>query len=249
MKLLVDLGNSRVKWAWLEGGVLADDGTAVHGRRPLDGLPPVLQAARYRPEEILVASVAAPALASSLNHALQARFAVPIRLAATEESALGVRNGYVQPGQLGVDRWLAMLAAFAQRRTAVCVVDAGTAMTVDVVAADGAHQGGFIVPGLALMREVLLGRTGGIAPAAATLVAGPDARFLGRDTEGCISRGGLFAAACLVEGCMKALPAGGMEGAHLVLTGGDAGVLATALDRPAEIRPLLVLEGLAIRHG
>jgi type III pantothenate kinase len=249
MKLLIDLGNSRAKWAWLDDGVLVDDGAVVHGGRAFDGLPPDLEEARRRPDEILVASVSAPSVRSSFTDALQARFAAPMRLAATEASALGLRNGYVQPGQLGVDRWLAMIAAFVQRRTAVCVVDAGTAMTVDVVAADGAHQGGFIVPGPALMREALVGRTGGIATAATQLVTGFDAAFLGRDTDGCIRRGGLFAAACLVDGCMKALPALGIEGAGLVLTGGDASVLGEGLGRPAEIRPLLVLEGLALRHG
>ena len=66
------------------------------------------------------------------------------------DSACGLRNGYRDPAQLGVDRWLAMCAAWQQFPGSLCVVDAGTAVTIDVVAADGAHSGGLILPGVCL---------------------------------------------------------------------------------------------------
>jgi len=258
VKLLVDIGNTRVKWAWLDaGGALRDPGGLAHGGTVPQGWPGVVLGGR-RPEAVLAASVAAPALAAALLGPL-APAGVPLEQATVEREAAGVRNGYADPRQLGVDRWLAVLAARARHPTAVCVVDAGTAVTVDAVDAAGQHLGGFIVPGAGLMRRALLERTGGIAAAAGLAGgaggAGPGAPAAtapgdgpwGRDTDACIDRGARLALACLVRGCMEALAPPGRAPATLVLTGGDAAALRAALDQPAELRPHLVLEGLALR--
>ena len=153
MKLLVDIGNSRMKWAWLDKDGLANPGSMPHGgqvpRQALDAV----RATGHRPAAILVASVVVPALTTAIVESLRQALAASVLIAQTEAAAAGVRNGYVEPRQLGVDRWLAMLAAFARYKTAVCVVDAGTALTVDAVAPDGRHLGGMMVPGPALMRS------------------------------------------------------------------------------------------------
>ena len=250
MKLLVDIGNSRLKWAWLDRGVLLDPGSVPHGGQVPSPALDEVGAAPRRAGEILVASVVAPALTAAMAERLGQVLAAPVRIAETEAAAAGVRNGYVEPRQLGVDRWLAMLAAYARYRTAVCVVDAGTALTVDAVAPDGRHLGGVIVPGPALMRSALVRETGAIGRAADLLgsqAVGHD--FWGQDTETCIRLGSVRATACLVESCMKALTRSAEPAGVLVLTGGDAPALMAALVSPAEHRPLLVLEGLALRHG
>ncbi len=254
MKLVVDIGNSRMKWAWLERGALRDPGAVAH-----DGGVPHEAIAALRPhgqpDEILVANVTAPALGAAVIGALAEAFAAPVRAAETEIAAAGVRNGYVEPRQLGVDRWLAMLAAYARFRRAVCVMDAGTALTVDAVAADGRHLGGLIIPGPALMRSALLGATGGIGSAADLVPAGrrepaqAAAGVWGRDTESCVRLGSLRAIDRLAESCMTALCGPGEPGGALVVTGGDAPEVLEGLTVPAEHRPLLVLEGLALRHG
>ena len=196
----------------------------------------------------------APALTAAIAEWLGQVLSAPVRIAETEAAAAGVRNGYVEPRQLGVDRWLAMLAAFTRYRAAVCVVDAGTALTVDAVAPDGHHLGGMIVPGPVLMRTALVRETGGIGRAA-DLIGCPGAAegaghdFWGRDTESCVRLGSVQATVCLVESCMKALARSTEQSGVLVLTGGDAPALLGALAIPAEHRPLLVLEGLALRHG
>lgn len=246
MKLLVDLGNSRVKWAWLENGVLGAPGGTTHGG--FADAAAALGRSGKRPDEVLLASVAAPALTQAVIEHLTALWPVPLRRARTAASGGGVRNGYREPAQLGVDRWLAMLAAHGRYGTAVCVVDAGTALTIDMVGADGLHAGGLILPGRALMRSALLQDTGGIA-AAADLgdgVAAADG-LLGRDTENCVRLAALRASACLVADCMEAWPA--PAAGTLVITGGEAPALIGALSRPAEHRPLLVLEGLALTLG
>lgn len=249
MKLLVDAGNSRVKWAWLEGGALHDPGAELHGGTDFAAVAQAIAARGSRPTAIVLASVLAPPLTEALNAELAAALGVRPKVALTEIAAAGVRNGYHDHRQLGVDRWLAILAAYNFARTAVCVVDAGTAVTIDAVAADGSHRGGYIVPGPGLMRYSLLRDTSGIRSAADRLpTAPPSPAAWGRDTESCIRRGSLRAVACLVEDCMKALLRDEGRGS-LVLTGGDADALGGELSLAVEYRPLLVLEGLALRYG
>lgn len=249
MKLLIDLGNTSAKWAWLDGEALRDAGGLTHRGESIARVLDALRAVGHAPEQVLIASVAGTAVTGRFADAVSRAFGATVHIAETEAAAAGVRNGYKDPRQLGVDRWLAMLAAYARWRSSVCVVDAGTALTIDIVGADGGHQGGLIIPGVALMRDALVGQTGGIA-AATRLLKSPPATdgFWGRDTDNCIQRGARLAAACFVEGCMKTLHDSGTK-AMLVLTGGDADVLLGTLSITAELRPLLVLEGLAIRYG
>lgn len=250
MKLLLDIGNSRVKWAWLDAGALRDAGSLAHGGVLPAGWPGVTGVPGRVPAAVLVASVAAEPLTRALVEPLAAG-GVPLHRAAVEREAAGVRNGYADVRQLGVDRWLGVLAAWGRHRGAVCVVDAGTAVTVDAVDAAGQHLGGFIVPGAGLMRRALLERTGGIGPAAGIAVAADTAPGpWGRHTAACIDRGAWLALSCLVRGCMEALATAARPAApRLVLTGGDAARLLPLVDGAAEHRPLLVLEGLALRHG
>jgi type III pantothenate kinase len=250
VKLLVDVGNNRLKWAWLDRGELRHAGSVAHGGRFPEGAISGTDKLHGHPSEILVASVAAPALSTEIAEGLTREFAAPVRVAQPEAAALGVKNGYAEPRQLGVDRWLAMLAAFARWRQAICLVDAGTALTVDAVAADGNHLGGVMVPGQGLMREALLRATGGIGAATRLAVGASAGRdWWGRDTENCIRLGSLRAVAGLIESCMNALTIAGEARGILVVTGGDAPALLAHLSLAAEHRPLLVLEGLALRHG
>lgn len=250
MKLLLDVGNTRIKWAWLDGGVLRDAGATPHHGTGAASLVVALRASGHAAERVIVASVAQAAVNESLIEALGREFAVPVRLAVTEAAAAGVRNGYEDPAQLGVDRWLAMVAAFSRYRSAVCVVDAGTALTIDIVAADGAHQGGVIIPGIALMRDALIDRTGNTAWTANPSNPGMSAGdLLGRNTASCISRGARLAAIGIVEACQRAMCGAAGAGGTLVMTGGDGEALCAVLAVPAMLRPLLVLEGLAVRYG
>ena len=239
MKLLVDLGNSRVKWAWLDEGRLLAPGSAPQGI-----LPDEMRSADP-PDAILLASVASAAATAALRDGLERHYGIAVRTVTTGTVSHGVTNAYLEPRHLGVDRWLAMIAGYQRHRTALCVVSAGTAVTIDAVAADGRHLGGFIVPGPALMRGALLRDTGGISAAAGLLDAhgGPQGDW-GRDTESCMRLGALRAVSSLVESCMKSLAS---DRPLLLLTGGDAGVLHQALSVPAEHVPTLVLDGLALQ--
>jgi type III pantothenate kinase len=254
MKLLIDAGNSRIKWALAGPGGLVATGEAT----PEGGeVPPALLAFPSPPDEIRLANVAGAEQGRRLAGRLGERYGRAPLVARSPAAGAGVRNGYRDPAQLGVDRWLAVCAAHARYPGPLCVVDAGTATTVDLVTEDGGHQGGLILPGLALMESTLLRATGDLArlAAAAPPLAGPPARglLLGRDTATAIRAGGLQATACLVVACLRQLAAGGGPRPVLVLTGGASSTLGAALAgldvaavASVEHRPWLVLEGLAL---
>lgn len=249
MKLLFDVGNSRIKWVWLNEGSFLRPGAMSHRGASIAAIAEAIGKPDRQCSGILLASVADPGWTASLIAGLEAAFAVPVRVAESEVEALGVRNGYLQPAHLGVDRWLAMLAAYHRWRTALCVVDVGTAVTIDVVAADGVHQGGGIIPGIALMRDSLLCATGRIRAAAGDGRETAANELLGRDTESCIRQGTQLACAGLVEACVRAFRESAGQNPVLVLTGGDAGWLCKRLSIAAELCPMLVFEGLALRFG
>jgi len=196
-----------------------------------------------------MASTAGEQFTVALRDALCTRLRCPVTIARTAACAGALRNGYSNPAQLGVDRWLAMRAAWRADAQAVCVVDAGTALTIDAVAADGQHLGGLILPGTELMRAALVRETADLArrsvdsPPASGPVASLDAPWA-RDTRGGIAGGAALAHAALVRHCAAALQALGSP-VRIVATGGSAEALLAVLGCAAEHRPLLVLEGLA----
>ncbi len=252
MKLLVDAGNTRLKWAWLgsqglvDSGEPGDHGAIAHGGTVPDDLLVRIGAASRQPTAIAIASVASASFTASLRAALGAT-GISVRQVTTAAAFGELRNGYGNPAQMGVDRWLALIGAWQRHRRALCVVDAGTAVTLDVVDDQGQHLGGYIVPGAPLMRRALLGSTGGI-DAAARLAAVADAEPLrwGRDTESCMALGATRALACLVMDSVKALALRSRAAPALLLTGGDASHLLAGLEAGPELRPQLVLEGLAL---
>jgi type III pantothenate kinase len=250
MTLLLDIGNSRVKWAWLMDRHLERPGFALHRRRDFDEVLTDLPLDEPAPAAVLAASVAAPELTGALAHAVKRCWGLTMQLATTESAACGVRCGYTDPRQLGVDRWMAILGAHLHHQTPVCVVNAGTAVTIDLLRTDGEHLGGLIVPGLGLMQEVLQRDTGRIEAATRLVVQnGPAGAGPGRDTASGMRNGALLAISSLIRDCVRRAndPA---FGATVVLTGGDAETLMPELDGLiVDHRPLLVLEGLALRHG
>ena len=235
MILLLDVGNSRTKWAVLAESGLGPSGARAHagGSELLPADIPVI------PSQVYAANVAGPQVAASLASAVLARWGCPLLLARTPAVLGRVRNAYPDPAQLGVDRWLAMLAAYDRQAGALCVVDAGTATTVDLLAADGQHLGGFIVPGLDLMSDSLMTATGDLArlrePAASDTSPAPAC-----STGLAIRDGTRLATAGLVDRARGFLP----RQARLFLTGGRGEALAALTG--GEFLPRLVLEGLAV---
>jgi type III pantothenate kinase len=239
--LLADLGNTRLKWAWLSSERLGAS-EVIDWHTP-DAPESTLAAAWSglpRPEAIWLSPLARSATTAAVCDWCQRTWGVEAHVARAESERDGLRNGYRDSGALGADRWLGMLAAHAadDTRRGFCVADCGTALTVDCVGPDGAHLGGYILPGLARLRSTLLASTG--LDVAKTEAPGRP----GRDTATGLAEGAIVAMAGVIAEAHRQLRL--MAAApRLVMTGGDAATVLPRLDLPAIIEPDLVLQGLA----
>ncbi len=244
MTLLFDLGNSRTKWAiWSAGGYAQTGSVAAGGRewetqleQQLRGIP--------APGQILVASVAGVQVLEAVLRITRSLWhQEPVRLQ-TQALQCGVRNAYAEPAQLGADRWLAMLAAWNRFHSPVCVIDIGTAVTADVVAADGRHLGGIIAPGIALSRSVLQTQTAGIRHADAEGRAA-----LGQSTGACVANGSLLSVIGALRMALELMERECGAGGQLVATGGDAGRILQFLPPACVHVPNLVFDGMLLAAG
>lgn len=231
-RLLLDAGNTRLKWAVVEAGHWLTHGNARYDN--LSELSPLLEHGMT----CHIASVARAAHADSLATLLSSHEIEPCWLESTAEFA-DVKNAYSNPQQLGVDRWMALIAARERTRSAVLIVSVGTAMTVDALSAAGRFLGGLIVPGMSLMRHALQQGTAQLAEA-----DGGEVKTFPTATSDAI-RSGLIAALCgaIQRQYVHLEREAGMP-ARCFLTGGDAGYVGPHLDFPIEMTPNLVLEGM-----
>ena len=244
--LLVDIGNSRIKWAWLKGERLGKAEAAEYsGWRPRDFARRVI-GSRRDVERILVSNVAADDVSDALAAGARLAGAPKPERITTQRRACGVTVGYIDPWRLGVDRLLAMIAAhrrFAGRP--VCAVAIGTAMTIDLVGADGRHWGGAIIPAPTLMVTSLLDGTSGIRRRAQGGARGRGPALFGRSTRAAVEQGARYAAAAAVDRAVSEARALVGRTPKLVMTGGGAPGLRPLIRTKSLLVPDLVLEGLA----
>lgn len=240
MDLVIDIGNTSLKWTVCDRSELSEmQRVRHHGGLPID-----LHAAWEQiptPERVLVANVGGDALAAAVVRACRSRWGREPRFARTEPRCRGVTIAYAQPERLGVDRWLALLAGHHSCSGPVLIVDAGTALTYDLLLADGRHLGGLILPGIEMMRERLLAGTH-IPRVEPEELAEPWAA----DTATAIAAGSIQAPAALAERLYDRLAAQIGGAPELIVTGSDGERLLPAIDRPAYLEPDLVLQGLAL---
>ncbi len=244
MMLLVDIGNSRVKWATLDRGQLGAQRAASHAGWSAEDWRRTLFDVRGI-ERVVAASVAGGPSAAALDEAARRETGRAATFVRTSREAAGVLNAYPDPQLLGVDRWLAVLAAWRIARGACCVADVGTAATLDGVVGDGRHLGGFIVPGPDLMMRSLWGGTADLASHTATSGA-PGQALFADNTRDAIERGCRLAVAALVDRGVAEMTRQLGARPLLFLTGGAAPSVAPWIETPHEPVPDLVLRGLAI---
>ena len=237
-KLLLDLGNSRLKWALDQDGALTVGDPITHTPDGLGDLSP-LWAAVGTLQSAWISSTALT-LTPVLAAAISARFACPTSVFVSPKQALGIRSAYDQPQTLGSDRFLAMAGARAQVKGAFLVADAGTALTLDMVDDTGQHLGGLIAPGPVLMREALQRGTDGVRTGEVMRV-----REFARNTDDAVWSGGALACSALIGHAWRhgALGVGG--DVALLLCGGSLPLLEAQISIPHRVLPNLVLEGLA----
>lgn len=225
MLLELDAGNTRIKWRLTQ-----PDNTRVAGA----DFAQALQSPGLFAE---VSAVHIAAVNDQWPPEVQVFLqGVPVRRALTQRQTGTLVCAYQDYTRLGVDRWLAMLAAHtAAPGSGHLVVDAGTAITLDIVASGGQHLGGYIVPGLDMQKTALLHNTRHVsAPADWQLGMAP-----GQNTRQCVEHG-------ILSMCHHWLVSTAAEypGYQLWLTGGAAPLLQTGLGGSWQYAADLVLDGL-----
>jgi len=229
-----------LKWAispddqWLARGAVAwDEDVGAVLEKAWRGLP--------RPTRVLASSVVDASREARIAHAVGQAFQREPFWVRTPASACGVQNAYAEPERLGVDRFLAMVAAHAAGHTSCVLAGIGTALTLDALNADGRHLGGLIAPGPQLMQQALLGATVRVRPERPGIV-----RDVADNTADAVASGCWQAVAALIERFVHRMTSQ-LDGApRLLLDGGDAEAVISLLDLPAEHAADSVLRGLLV---
>jgi type III pantothenate kinase len=234
MKLLLDLGNTRLKWACWDGQRLGPTTALDHRGADFEARLQQALAMLPAPSTVALASVAGGDHGARIEDLLTQRFGRLDRVG-PPHSLPELQLAYPQPETLGVDRWLGMLGALGADSL---VVSCGSALTIDLLDRHGRHHGGLIAPSPERMREALLGRAPHLATAPGRCVEFADC------TADAVASGALLAAVALIE--RQASIAAERLGAapRLVLTGGGCAALAPQLRLPLELRDQLVFEGM-----
>ncbi|VAW85450.1 Pantothenate kinase type III, CoaX-like [hydrothermal vent metagenome] len=245
MKLVVDVGNSRIKWAFSDEGVLHDVVECKLPMRRYDSFLKKQWGSLQVPESVIVSNVAKADMMVEIERWVTENWSVPTQSVVAEEKGWGVCNVYRAPERLGADRWAGMIAArrISQRR-ACCIIDCGTAITIDAISDNGQHQGGLILPGITLMRDALCKKTVGVKldeePCTDASLS-----LLARETTGAVTGGTLYAAVASIDRIMADVRAELGGRIVCIITGGDAPVILPLLSGNYEYKKDLVLDGLA----
>lgn len=243
--LLIDAGNTRLKWGVLDNGAIRRTGHISQEAIHEQGLSALTSKLPREVDAVLASNVAGSSFATRLSGVVGMHCNCDVHFVRPEKSSCGITNSYRQPRRLGVDRWVAMIGAWSELEAACIIVDAGTAVTIDVLDDAGQHLGGQILPGAALMATALSGSTSDIPnvePRAAAQSGGM--RMFATSTSRAVEQGAINAVVGAVERAAWTLDENGHE-VTIVLTGGDASRILKSLDEEALHRPHLVLQGLA----
>jgi type III pantothenate kinase len=232
--LALDAGNTRLKWGLHDGARWV-----VQGAHEYERLTELGQAVADHggADRALGTNVAGDRVSAELEAVLR-KAGVPLGWNTPAREQCGVKSSYGDPAQLGADRWAAVIGTRALHESAAIVVNAGTAITVDALTADGVFLGGLILPGLTLMRDALAERTAQLPRADGAFA------FFPASTADAIASGALNAACGAIERMADYLAASGGEPPVAVLSGGDAARLAPHLAVETRLVDNLVLEGL-----
>jgi len=242
--LLIDIGNTRLKWAtstaadFTPGGWCYSTETGVE--QLFNGSFSTIEVDR-----VVLANVAQPSLVQVIRRLIGQQWGMEVEELKSAKLACGVTNAYSDPAGLGVDRWAAMIGAYALTQGAVCVVDCGTAMTIDVIDQQGRHIGGLILPGYKLMQQAIMQRGAQLSDVTENETH-PEVMQFGRNTTQCIVQGSLLACKAVIEQALAQaeLDCGGRV--SLIITGGDAELIRSALVCQSRFEPELVLQGLSV---
>lgn len=238
MILELDLGNTRIKWRILgSGSDVNERGVFSTNENNIEFIEELVR----KVDRVRLASVCSIETDVAIEQLCDGTGKQFFK-ASSQKQCGNVTNSYHAPSTMGVDRWLAMVAAYNLAKKPCCVIDCGSAITVDVINSQGEHQGGFIVPGLHMLKGSLFESTKRVR---FSLAESLNSCSLGRNTQEAVNHGVLSMVTDWInERCNKVVEEYGLD-AGLYLTGGDAEFLLNYLNNEVKYCPDLVLDGLA----
>jgi len=240
--LTIDVGNSRIKWALWKHAAIVEQGAHDYSVATLAGILDAAWGQLDAPTSAMLACVAGAEPQARVQAWLAGRWQIEARILSTTQPIAGLSHGYSRPVDHGVDRWAAMIAARARYQTPLCVISCGTATTLDLIAGDGRHLGGLIMPGCELMLTALKTRIPALADI--QLPAALPAELFATETAAAVALGVLqMAAAGVDRACDEAREKLGASMKTLI-TGGAATDMLALMKNAAELHPDLVLHGL-----
>jgi type III pantothenate kinase len=232
----LDVGNSTTKWRLLGSEIGRFKNQDIERLKDLIG---------EEPDRIRIACVSSDVFKSSLSSILKDVFICEPEFAKSTAFCAGLKNGYEKPETLGVDRWLAGLAAWKQNCESPClIIDAGSALTIDTIDDGGVFRGGYIIPGLVAMQQALTNNMGKVA---CSVENGIHESFLDvpTSTGRAVHWGACFAVIAIVEKAIDVFllrwPRGTVR-----ITGGNGEDIAVAVNKRDAYKAGLVLDGLAL---
>lgn len=240
MNLLIDSGNSFIKWA------MSDDLSLLNSERCASSSTDELAAAwkNYEPpQRIIIANVAGQQTGRAIETVAAKLWGREAEYVASEASCCGLTNGYRDPTQLGVDRWFSMIAAYHHANAATIVIDCGTAVTVDLVNDGGLFTGGVIMPGLNTALDSLQSATAVVFDANSV---SDGICVTAQTTDMAVKSGVLLGLASAIESMINRQSSLLEKTPALFITGGDAGRIIPYLQSTPDHQPDLVLQGLQI---
>lgn len=240
MKLLVDIGNTRIKWAMVSNGNWSTGAPGSHELQ-LESLLDQMWCDIPRPDMVVVSNVRGPEFAGSLRRWSEQNWLLTPRLIRPRQAECGVTNCYQDPGQLGSDRWAALIAARDLCKDPLVIVDCGTAVTVDALDEQGFFLGGVIFAGVSLSRNALIDGTKQI-----DVVPGKSRDVFCQSTEDAIASGTYFGALGAIDRLVDQFNTQLGSEMKAYLSGGDAVSLKPMLSHRFRHEPDLVLKGLNV---
>lgn len=244
MNFLVDIGNSRIKWVCQVSGQLSGHGSKFYKKEENINFFDELWENMPVPKRLLVANVGGGHIAEQLHQWSVNHWHIVPEFVSVTGQAYGVTNAYSDVNKLGIDRWMALIAVWHKYHSAACIVDCGSAVTIDALNTEGEHLGGLILPGIMLMQQSLSQKT-----MLEVNNKNETIEILADATEPAIRSGCILAIVGLIEHVLKELQKSPGGKLCCILAGGDAEKIKNHLPGEFIHDPHIVLEGLSIVAG
>ena len=243
MNLLLDIGNTSIAWAVHKTNKILQTGSFFYDAGKIEKSILNQLSSFADATSVLVSSVLSQEKTIEITDLFQLKWNCMVWQAKTTSEFSGLKNSYKNPEQMGVDRWLNMIAARAEFNNHLILIDCGTAMTIDIVKVNGQHAGGFILPGLMMIQDTLISNTNRIkVDSNTTGIIEP-----ANNTQDAISNGAMISLVASIENVFNRF-IDNNEKTDCVITGGDASQVMRNLSINYVHRPMLIFDGLLMQY-